>query len=196
MSAPTDRKTFNLLAQVLGVLIGLAVLLFLMAKLIPARPATFQVSGDPAERQLVEERIRPIGQVAIAGEDNTGLRGPGAVIPTVDAPAPVQPVEDTSPAAAVPEAAPAVAQRAQNGEAVYKAACTACHGAGIAGAPKTGDAPAWEARLEQGMATMVKHAIEGFQGETGFMPARGGHMNLSDEQVREAVQYMVDQLGR
>src|SRR5690606_5606947 len=59
-----------------------------------------------------------------------------------------------------------------DGEAVYRTACTVCHGAGIAGAPRTGDASAWEARLEQGMETLVKHAIEGFQGDAGVMPPR------------------------
>jgi cytochrome c5 len=45
------------------------------------------------------------------------------------------------------------------------------------------------------MDTLVRHAIEGFQGQAGYMPPRGGNSTLTDQQVRDAVQYMVDQLG-
>jgi cytochrome c5 len=65
----------------------------------------------------------------------------------------------------------------------------------VAGAPKFADAAAWSARIDQGMDTLVKHAIEGFQGSAGYMPAKGGNPALSDEQVRSAVQHMVDAAG-
>ena len=80
-----------------------------------------------------------------------------------------------------------------DGEAVYKQACFACHTPGIAGAPKLGDADAWTDRIAQGMDTMVKHAIEGYQGSAGVMPAKGGNPSLSDAEVTAAVQYMADQ---
>ena len=70
---------------------------------------------------------------------------------------------------------------------------TACHGAGIAGAPKTGDAAAWEARIAQGQETLEDHAINGYQGATGYMPAKGGFAFLSDEDVAAAVAYMVEE---
>ena len=53
-------------------------------------------------------------------------------------------------------------------------ACMACHGAGVAGAPKIGDAAAWGPRIAKGADTLHKHAIEGFQGQAGFMPPKGG----------------------
>jgi len=76
------------------------------------------------------------------------------------------------------------------GEATYQQACMACHGAGIAGAPKVGDKAAWAPRIETGLATMVKHAIEGYQGDKGYMPPKGGYTNLSDEAVAQAVSFM------
>lgn len=79
------------------------------------------------------------------------------------------------------------------GEAIYKKACVACHGAGVAGSPKLGDKAAWGARIAQGNAVMTQHAIEGFKGETGYMPPKGGFMSLSDEEISEAVMYMVSQ---
>ena len=78
-----------------------------------------------------------------------------------------------------------------DGKATYDASCAACHGSGIAGAPKTGDAAAWKARIAQGNATLYKNAIKGFQGTSGVMPAKGGFVNLSDDEVKAAVDHMV-----
>ncbi len=87
----------------------------------------------------------------------------------------------------------AAAGAGQDGEAVYNSGCVACHGGGIAGAPKTGDVDAWSARIAQGMAVLVEHAINGFQGETGVMIAKGGNAALSDDEVEAAVEFMVEQ---
>ena len=86
-----------------------------------------------------------------------------------------------------------MAQAPADGAGVYNTACVACHAAGVAGAPKVGDAEAWSARIGQGMETMVENAIQGFQGGSGVMPAKGGNPSLSDQEVAAAVQYMVDQ---
>jgi cytochrome c5 len=81
---------------------------------------------------------------------------------------------------------------AADGKAVYDQACMACHAQGVAGAPKFGDAEAWGPRIEQGMETLYENSINGFQGETGVMPPKGGFANLSDEEVKAAVDYMVE----
>jgi cytochrome c5 len=70
----------------------------------------------------------------------------------------------------------------------------ACHGGGIAGAPKTGDAAAWGPRIAQGMDTLNKHALEGFTGAAGVMPAKGGRADLSDVEITDAVAYLVEQV--
>ena len=77
---------------------------------------------------------------------------------------------------------------AKDGKTVYNTVCAGCHGAGVMGAPKFGDKGAWGGRIGQGMATLNNHAINGFKG----MPARGGAASLSDDEVKAAVQYMVD----
>ncbi len=79
----------------------------------------------------------------------------------------------------------------QTGEAVYAAACSACHAAGIAGAPRTGDAAAWAPRLKQGFDLLVKHAVEGFKA----MPPKGGNANLDPIEVARAVAFMGNQSG-
>ena len=83
----------------------------------------------------------------------------------------------------------------KTGEEVYNSLCTACHAAGVAGAPKMGDAGAWGARIAQGQATLFKHAIEGFTGKTGVMPAKGGNPALSDLEVERAVVFMANKSG-
>ena len=79
----------------------------------------------------------------------------------------------------------------QGGEEVYKAVCAACHATGAAGAPKTGDAAGWSARLGQGQATLVKHAVEGLRA----MPPKGGNPDLDDVEVARAVVFMANQSG-
>ncbi|MYM69326.1 c-type cytochrome [Pseudoduganella sp. FT55W] len=79
----------------------------------------------------------------------------------------------------------------QTGEAIYTATCAACHGAGVAGAPKFGDAGSWGARIAQGYDTVVKHAIEGLRA----MPAKGGNPDLDDVEVARAVVYMANASG-
>ena len=80
-----------------------------------------------------------------------------------------------------------------DGEAVYNSGCLACHMPGVAGAPKLGDKDAWVARIAQGIEVMYENAINGFQGQTGVMPAKGGFVHLSDDDIKAAVDYMVSQ---
>ena len=65
--------------------------------------------------------------------------------------------------------------------------------AAVAGAPKPGDKADWGPRTAQGMDILHKHAIEGFTGAKGMMPPRGGATTLSDDEVKAAVAFMVDQ---
>ena len=83
----------------------------------------------------------------------------------------------------------------KEGEKVFKSSCIACHGSGIAGSPKVGEKADWEARIAQGKAVMVDHAINGFRGEEGYyMPAKGGSKHLSDEQITMVVEYMISKV--
>ena len=118
----------------------------------------------------VGDRVAAVGQinVAVAKEESTSHEA----------------------GAASTEAAPAT-PAAVDGKQVYNAACVACHGAGIAGAPRVGDSDAWSDRIGAGLENMVANAINGFQGSQGMMPAKGGNPSLSDEEIEAAVEYMV-----
>jgi cytochrome c5 len=78
----------------------------------------------------------------------------------------------------------------QSGEQVYNQSCLLCHATGIAGAPALNDDKNWAPRMLQGREILYQHAIEGYTGVSGFMPAKGGNLTLSDEDVRAAVDFM------
>lgn len=100
-----------------------------------------------------------------------------------------------APVAAAPAPAPAEPVVAENalGKKVFNNVCAMCHAVGAAGAPKPGDKADWGPRIAQGKDMLYKHAIEGFTGAKGVMPARGGSTTLSDDDVKAAVDFMADQ---
>ena len=79
-----------------------------------------------------------------------------------------------------------------SGPDVYNSACAACHGQGIGGAPRVGDTAAWQPRIAQGQELLSQHALQGFTGATGYMPPKGGRVDLSDEEILAAVAHMLD----
>jgi cytochrome c5 len=165
VSASHDRKFFDTFMLVLGILLGITIALIILARIIASNTSLAHKKEDPVYSAEVAARIGPVARVAVAGQDNSAL----------------------APAAA----APAVAAEDLPGETVYNQACVACHGAGIAGAPKLGDKAAWAPRLAQGADTLHKHALEGFQGKAGYMPPKGGRTDLSDQSVINAVDFIL-----
>jgi cytochrome c5 len=77
------------------------------------------------------------------------------------------------------------------GAAVWKKTCAQCHDGGLGDGPAIGDAAAWKPRTAQGMAVLRDHALNGFTGVIGDMPARGGDDTLTDADVWSALTYMV-----
>ncbi|HEY7740603.1 MAG TPA: c-type cytochrome [Steroidobacteraceae bacterium] len=176
--AKPDRHFMNVFSAVLGILVAISLVLIGVSRFADSGPKGARDTADPLMQAQAHERIKPFGQVAVAGQDNSAL----AVAP---APAPGGgPAAPAEPAAGKPVDA----------RMIYETACMACHGMGLAGAPKTGDKGAWGPRIAAGKATLYQHAIEGFQGSVGFMPAKGGRADLSDDAVKATVDYMVSQV--
>ena len=113
--------------------------------------------------------------------------GAGGAAPAEAAAAPAAPATPAAEPAAPAPAAATTTAAAGGGEALYKQACVACHGAGVAGAPKFGDKAAWEPRIKTGLDALTTSAIKG----KGAMPPKGGSA-ASDADVRSAVEYMVN----
>ncbi len=161
-----DKHFFDLFMIVMGSLVGITFGLFLLANYIAGKTQEVYVLQDASYQELVDERIAPVSRVALDGDT---LENAGEV-------AKIEPVVEVL-----------------SGPQVYNQACVACHGAGVAGAPKTGDTTAWKARISQGDATLREHVINGFQGSTGYMPPKGGRADLSDDEILAAMAYILDQ---
>ncbi|MDO3388109.1 cytochrome c5 family protein [Gilvimarinus sp. SDUM040013] len=115
-------------------------------------------SQSAAVNDKVAERIAPAGSSCMSGDD----------------------------CAAAPVAAASSGPR--SGEDVYNTSCNTCHGMGVAGAPKYGEAADWTDRIAKGMDTLNDHAINGFNA----MPPMGLCATCSDEEVIAAVEYLVE----
>ena len=165
-----DQKFFDMYSLVIGGLVVTAVALFILADYISERTQGVYTRESAEYQAAVNQRIQPVGDVYLPGEEQQ------AAAPTVET------VAEPEPVAVV-----------QSGPQVYNAACNVCHGNGVGGAPITGDVDAWAARIGQGNDTLYQHAIDGFAGEAGYMPAKGGNPALSDEEVIAAVDYMIEE---
>ena len=77
------------------------------------------------------------------------------------------------------------------GQEVYNKVCTACHAAGVLGAPKVGDKALWEPRFAQGLDTLVTHAVTGIRA----MPAKGGDPSLTETHIKDSIIYMLGETG-
>ena len=85
------------------------------------------------------------------------------------------------------KAAPAAAAGPKDGATVFNSVCGACHNTGAAGAPKVDDKAAWAPRIAQGKDALYKSAIGG----KGAMPPKGGAADLSDDEIKGAVDYVL-----
>jgi len=162
----SDTQFFNSFSLVLGILIFFAIVLFAVARTIGLNTQRQYVLLDPLHTKQVHDNIAPFSKEAIAGQDNSAL---------------------TAMTAPKAEAADVPA----TGEAAFNKVCTTCHTAGLAGAPKFGDAVAWAPRIKQGVNTLWDHALKGYKG----MPAKGGDTDLEDVEVERAVVYMANAGG-
>jgi len=150
---------------VMGSLVVIGIVAFIMARFIAGGEP--RQASDPIVQRIVEERIAPVGQVYV-----------GSVPP-----------EAMAAASAGTESATGSEDAGfESGEDVYSAVCAACHSAGVAGAPKLDDKAAWVGRLQQGVDVIYQNAIDG----KGAMPPKGGRADISDDDVKMAVDYMLE----
>jgi cytochrome c5 len=168
-----DTHFINMFSLVIGILVTFAVVLFVVARSIGASTQGKQMASDPDYYKSVEARVAPFEQEAVAGQDNSAL--------AIKAPAGATAQAGGSSGLAMPT----------SGKELFDQTCSACHGAGIAGAPKAGDKAAWASHIAKGLPTLYDHALHGFTGSTGTMPAKGGRTDVPDAMVEQAVNYMV-----
>jgi len=166
MSSSPDKHFFDLFMLIIGILVGVSFGIFLLARFVAGVTQEVYVLQDAPYQEQVLENIRPVGRVALDGE---------AVTDTVQV-ATIEPVAEVL-----------------SGPQVYNQACVACHGAGIGGAPTVGQSADWGARVAQGANVLQDHVINGYQGDAGYMPPKGGRIDLSDDEITSAMDYMLEQ---
>lgn len=154
------------------------------AGMMPPKGGNPALSDDEV-KAAVDYMLAAVGGGAAAATEPAASEG----APATEA-APAATDEAPAAAAAEPAAETASADNAR-GKEVYDAACFVCHTPGAAGAPKFGDATAWAPRIEKGKDTLYHSAINGFMGNAGMMPPKGGRPDFSDDDVKAAVDYMV-----
>lgn len=165
-------------AKKAGIILGMsaALMLFFFALVAHHNDIGEQVrqhrSAPLAAGSTVAERIKPVAELSVAS---------------------AQPQSEPAKSEPAKKGAVAEAPPARDGKQVYQATCVACHGAGIAGAPKVADKGQWAKRIAKGVGTLYGSAVNGVQGSAGAMPAKGGNPALSNAEVKAAVDYMVAQ---
>jgi cytochrome c5 len=160
----TDRNFVKTFSGLAAALAALTVVIFILAQMVVSASNLKKDKNVAQNDAAVAERIKPVGEVAVSN----GSKVMDTLIPAANA------------------------AGADKGKATYEGTCAVCHGAGIAGAPKFGDKAAWAPRITQGADTLHTHALKGFQGKVGMMPAKGGNAALPDADVKAAVDYMVE----
>lgn len=168
----TDMVFLKHFAQLIGVLMLVALLLIVLASYIYGRhPA----EENPDAAKVLAERIAPVGAVY------AGDTGRAAMLAAQEA-------------AAKAAAAQVAYGGTTDGKTIYGNLCHSCHDTGAGGAPKVSDKAIWAPRVAEGLDVLVKHATEGYTGKAGVMPPRGGNPALNDAQVKATVEWIVSQV--
>ncbi|MDA8365188.1 MAG: c-type cytochrome [Gammaproteobacteria bacterium] len=159
----SDRNLFKMFTGLVAALVAVTVVIFVVAQMVTSGLNLNAGKTAMAQNQAaIAARIKPVGEVTV---------GNAPVVNSI-----------------IPAANAAVKNP---GKATFESTCIACHGAGVAGAPKFGDKAAWAPHIAKGLPTLYQHALHGFSGKAGYMPAKGGNPGLSDADVEAAVRYMV-----
>jgi cytochrome c5 len=166
----------------IGIAIGaiaLIVGIYLLAQFAVGAYGARSLKDDPAMSDAaVAKRLAPVAVLAI---------DPNAPPPSAAPAAPAASAQARVAAATIPPPAPKTAQAAGSGKSTFDGVCTACHGTGVAGAPKLGDKAAWAPRIKAGKDALYTSALHG----KGAMPPKGGNPAIADADVKAAVDYMV-----
>jgi cytochrome c5 len=184
VSAHNDAAFLRMFLLVLGALVVFTVLIMIAASTITGSVEEAR-GDDPRVRAAVAERIKPVGAVNVAAPGGAAVPAPAPPAPSAEQPTAAAVTTPVAASASAPSAGATV--DLAKGESIYGMACLACHTTGAAGAPKLGDKAAWAPRIAQGMEVLHASAING----KGAMPAKGGRADLSDDDIRSAVVYMV-----
>ena len=167
MSQEQDQIFFRNYSIVIGILVLMIIAFVLVARWV----GTDQEAYIEQRSEQTAQLTAPVGKIRIQGEEAEPLAGSEVIA----------------------DAANDMGAEVNTGKQVYSGLCFSCHGTGLPGIPQFGDAAAWAPRIAQGTEILYERSILGFAGSSGIMmPARGGNPALSDDEVKAAVDYMVE----
>jgi cytochrome c5 len=164
-----DTHFVNTFSMVIGLLVLVAIGIIVLARVVAAHTQETDVIEQRDFATSVASRIEPLSQEAIVGQDNTAMA--------------IKPDSPAGAGAALPIP--------KDGAAVYAQVCSSCHGLGLVGAPKAGDAAAWGPRIAKGKTLLYDHALHGFTGTAGTMPAKGNRPDIPDAIIEQGVDQML-----
>ena len=176
MSQEQDKIFFRNFSLTLAFIAAMMVTFYFVADTAVQSKFGLAANDTTTVNTNVEELTKPIGRVVITGEELEGVDMQDMVVADTS-------ITDET--------------KGNNGESIYNGLCVNCHGIAALAAmiPQTGDAAAWGPRIEKGIEVLYKNAINGYTGELGMMPAKGGNPALSDEEVKTAVDYIINQIN-
>ena len=177
----TDSQFVKSFSIMIIALIVLALILIALGVVIGGSiDDKLRAQTEEYTQRIIAQRTQPIGDLNVGEIADEGTTV--AMVNSTNAQ-----VQSTS-----SESGESEASTGHPGQAVYGKFCYVCHDVGLTGAPKPGDAENWGPRIEKGIAVLYDGAINGFQGQRGIMPPKGGVSMLSDEEVQAAVDYLVE----
>lgn len=157
-----DNQFATTIMTILGVLIALTIIILVISNILTST----DYSKDSLVQGNIEDRIQPVGTLAIAGVTTLNAsEGNDTNVDTILA----------------------SADSTKSADDLYTA-CAACHNAGVLNAPKLGDKASWGPRLAKGVDALYSNAINGI----GTMPAKGGRADYSDDDIKKVVDYMLE----
>lgn len=135
--------------------------------------ALWAASAQAMTDEEIAQRIKPVGEVCVQGQECANAPAPAAVADVAD-------VADAG--------AAATASAGRSGDEIYSQYCTVCHGTGLMNAPKTGDSADWQARADAkgGLDGILKTSISGINA----MPPKGTCSDCSDDELLSAIKSM------
>ena len=159
MSQEQDKIFFRNFTLTLAFLAAMMITFYVIADMVTDEGENAKTNVNTIS---VAELTKPVGQVAVAGEESENTVVQNEIVADASA-----------------------VGKSINGESVYNGLCVSCHGIAVLAAmvPQAGDDAAWEPRIKKGTDVLYASAINGYTRELGMMPAKGGNPALSDEEV-------------
>ena len=172
----TDSQFARAFGKLIAFLVVLTIVLIALGVMIGGSiDDKLKAQTEEYTQRVVASRTEPVGKLNVGGVTQS--------MSASESETTTETVTEVTQVAAVDD---------NRGQEVYETACYICHNVGLTGAPKPGDAANWNPRIQKGVDKLYNNAILGYQGEFGTMPPKGGNLLLTDDDVKAAIDYLIE----